>query len=47
MDTASYDWSWPVAGDPLPSSSISFGMTLVIACGVAATNIYYIRKDLI
>jgi len=28
---------------PLPSSSISFGMTLVmaIACGVAAANIYY------
>jgi MFS family permease len=43
MDTASYDRSWPVAGDPLPSSSISFGMTLVmaIACGVAAANIYY------
>src|ERR1039457_6487694 len=30
-------------GSPLPSSSISFGMTLVmaIACGVAAANIYY------
>jgi predicted MFS family arabinose efflux permease len=43
MDTASYDRSWPVAGNPLPSSSISFGMTLVmaIACGVAAANIYY------
>jgi predicted MFS family arabinose efflux permease len=43
MDTASYDRSWQVAGDPLPSSSISFGMTLVmaIACGVAAANIYY------
>jgi predicted MFS family arabinose efflux permease len=43
MDNASYDRSWPVAGNPLPSSSISFGMTLVmaIACGVAAANIYY------
>src|ERR1700757_3292833 len=43
MDNASYDRSWPVAGDdPLPSS-ISFGMTLVmaIACGVAAANVYY------
>src|SRR5271154_6201376 len=31
------------AKPPLPSSSISFGMTLVmaIACGVAAANIYY------
>jgi hypothetical protein len=40
MDIASYDRSWPVAGDP---PSISFGMTLVmaIACGVAAANIYY------
>src|ERR1022692_2003548 len=30
-------------GSPLPSSSISFGMKLVmaIACGVAAANIYY------
>jgi hypothetical protein len=28
---------------PLPSSSLSFGMTLVMAtaCGVAAANIYY------
>jgi hypothetical protein len=45
MDTASYDRSWPVAGDPLPYSSISFGMTLVmaIACGVAAANIYAFR----
>ena len=35
--------SRPVAGNPLPSSSISFGMTLVmaIACGVTAANIYY------
>jgi len=43
MDNASYDRSWPVTGNPLPSSSISFGMTLVmaIACGVAAANIYY------
>ena len=40
MDTASYDRSWPVAGNP---QTISFGMTLVmaIACGVAAANIYY------
>src|ERR1700733_11652673 len=43
MDTAPSDRSWSVAGNPLPSSSISFGMTLVmaIACGVAAANIYY------
>jgi predicted MFS family arabinose efflux permease len=43
MDTASHDRSWPVAGTPLPSPSIRFGMTLVmaIACGVAAANIYY------
>src|ERR1700739_1151297 len=43
MGNASYDRSWPVARKPLPSSSISFGMTLVmaIACGVAAANIYY------
>src|ERR1700689_4158728 len=43
MDNASYGRSWPVAGNPLPSSSISFGMTLVmaIACGVAAANVYY------
>jgi hypothetical protein len=36
MDNATYGRSWPVAGNPLPSSSISFGMTLVmaIACGV-------------
>jgi hypothetical protein len=40
MDIASYDRSWPLAGDP---PSISFAMTLVmaIACGVAAANIYY------
>ena len=32
-----------LARGPVPSSSISFGMTLVmaIACGVAAANIYY------
>src|SRR3984885_8683167 len=43
MDTAPSDRSWSVAGNPLPSSSISLGMTLVmaIACGVAAGNIYY------
>src|ERR1700731_112150 len=43
MDNASYDRSRPVAGNPTPSASISFGMTLVmaIACGVAAANIYY------
>jgi predicted MFS family arabinose efflux permease len=43
MDNASYDRSWPVAGNVPPSSSISFGMTLVMAmaCGVAAANIYY------
>jgi hypothetical protein len=41
MDTAFHDRSWPVAGTPLPSPSIRFGMTLVmaIACGVAAANI--------
>lgn len=33
----------PMAGSPLPSSPISFGMTLVmaIACGAAAADIYY------
>src|ERR1700739_3966283 len=43
MDNASYDRTRPVAGNLLPSSSISFGMTLVmaIACGVGAANIYY------
>jgi hypothetical protein len=43
MDNASYGRSRLVAGSPLPSSSITFGMTLVmaIACGVAAANIYY------
>src|ERR1700685_3846633 len=43
MDNASYARSRPVAASPLPSSSISFGMTLVmaIACGVAVANIYY------
>src|ERR1700721_1784675 len=43
MDNASYGRLRPVAGTPLPSSSISFGITLVmaIACGVAAANIYY------
>jgi predicted MFS family arabinose efflux permease len=43
MDNASYERSLPVAGGALPSPSISFGVTLVmaIACGVAAANIYY------
>ena len=43
MDNASYGRSSLAAGSPLPSSSISFGMTLVMAtaCGVAAANIYY------
>jgi predicted MFS family arabinose efflux permease len=43
IDNASYGRSWPMAGSPLPSPSISSGMTLVmaIACGVAAANIYY------
>jgi hypothetical protein len=43
MDNVSYGRSRLAAGSPLPSSSISFGMTLVmaIACGVAAANIYY------
>jgi MFS family permease len=43
MDNASDGHARPVAGGPLPSSSISFGMTLVlaIACGVAAANIYH------
>jgi len=37
MDNASYGRSRLAAGSPLPSSSISFGMTLVmaIACGGA------------
>src|ERR1700729_131037 len=43
MYLASCDRSRLAGGSPLPSSSISFGMTLVmaIACGVAASNIYY------
>jgi hypothetical protein len=43
IDNASYDRPRPAAGNPLPSSSISFGMTLVIAIafGVAAANIYF------
>jgi Major Facilitator Superfamily len=43
VDDASYGRVRLVAGRPLPSSSISFGMRLVmaIACGVAAANIYY------
>ena len=42
MDYTSYDRSGPMAGNPLPSSSISPGVTLVmaIACGVAAANVY-------
>ena len=43
MDTTSSDRSWSVAGNPLLPSSISFGMTLVmaIAYGVTVANIYY------
>ena len=43
MDNASHGRLRLVASSPLPSSSISFGMTLVmaIACGVAAANVYY------
>ena len=43
MENAPYDRSWPVADSSPPSSSISFGMTLVmaIACGAAAADIYY------
>src|ERR1700688_773223 len=43
MNNASDSRSRLMAGSPLPSSSISFGMTLVmaIACGVAAANIDY------
>jgi len=42
-DDACYGRSGLAAGSPVPSSSISVGMTLVmaIACGVAAANIYY------
>ncbi len=42
-DNASYGGSRPVANRSLPSSSISLGMTLMMAmaCGVAAANIYY------
>jgi len=43
MDLASYARSRPAAGSALPSSSIGFGVTLMmaIACGVAAANVYY------
>jgi predicted MFS family arabinose efflux permease len=43
MDNASHGRLKLVASGPLPSTSISFGTTLVmaIACGVAAANIYY------
>ncbi len=43
MDSASYGRSRPMADSTLPASSVSFGMTLVmaIACGAAAANIYY------
>jgi predicted MFS family arabinose efflux permease len=43
VDHASYGRSSLVAGGPLRPSSISAGMTLVMAmaCGVAAANIYY------
>jgi hypothetical protein len=36
MHHASYGRSRLVAGSPLPSSSISFGMTLVMACARVA-----------
>src|ERR1700723_345516 len=43
MDSASYDRPKPMTKAPMTSSSISFGMTLVmaIACGVAVANMYY------
>ena len=43
MDNACCGRSKLAAGDPLPPSSIGFGITLVMAmaCGVAAANIYY------
>jgi MFS family permease len=43
MYNASYGRSRKLAGDALPSSSIGFGVTLMmaIACGVAAANVYY------
>jgi hypothetical protein len=42
-DNASCGWSRRMAGTPLLPSSISFGITLVmaIACGFAAANIRY------
>jgi hypothetical protein len=42
-NNASCGWSRRTAGTPLLSSSISFGITLVmaIACGLAAANICY------
>src|ERR1700722_154768 len=42
-DNGSGGWSRRMASPPLLSSSISFGITLVmpIACGLAAANIYY------
>ena len=42
MDNASCGRSRPLAGNPLSSSSVSFGVTLVMAivCGVAIANIY-------
>jgi hypothetical protein len=42
-DNASCGWSRRMAGTPLLSSSISIGITMVmaIACGLAAANICY------
>src|ERR1700722_8814529 len=42
-DNASCGWPRRMAGAPLLSSSISFGITMVmaIACGLAAANICY------
>jgi hypothetical protein len=43
VPSAKPGFSCATQGSPLPSSSVSFGVTLVmaIACGVAAANIYY------